>query len=91
MSNTSELHQISEPVLERAIAWAVALGAEAVDENTRHAFGQWLRAHPMHGLAWQRLQVVESEFSGLTPESAEPSRTSAWRNLFLRVCVTHSA
>lgn len=91
MSNTSELHEISEPVLEWAIAWTVALGAEAVDENTRHAFDQWLRAHPMHGLAWQRLQGVESEFSGLASESAETSRSSAWRNLFLRVCVTHSA
>lgn len=91
MSHTRELHEISEPVLERAIAWAVALGAEALDENTRHAFDQWLRAHPMHRLAWQRLQVVESEFSGLAPESTETSRTLAWRNLFLRVCVTHSA
>lgn len=91
MSNTSEPLEISEPVLERAIAWAVALGAEAGDENIRHAFDQWLRAHPMHRLAWQRLQVVESEFSGLASESAQISRTSAWRNLFLRVCVTHSA
>lgn len=56
---------IPERVLDQAIAWAVALGAEEVDSASRNAFERWLQADTLHRSAWQRLQVVESEFVGV--------------------------
>lgn len=56
---------ITEGVLDQAIAWAVVMGAEDVDAVRRRAFEQWLQAHALHRVAWKRVQLVESEFTGV--------------------------
>lgn len=66
MNNAAPEHQdLPDRVLEQAIAWAVAMGAGGLDDASQHAFEQWLQAHALHRIAWQRLQMVESEFSGV--------------------------
>jgi transmembrane sensor len=91
MSSFDDNHEISDQVLERAIAWAVALGAEGADDCTRHAFELWLQEQPLHRVAWNRLQVVEREFGGLAARSGKSAWTSTWSHYFLRVCNARSA
>ncbi|WP_022960858.1 FecR/PupR family sigma factor regulator [Halopseudomonas pelagia] len=74
MSAGHENHDIPEQVLEQAITWAVALGADGVEAAKRHAFEQWLQAHSLHRTAWQRLQLIESEFAGVRRCQSEGKR-----------------
>lgn len=90
MNAAQGCQDIPDRVLDQAIAWAVALGADGVDAASRHAFERWLQADALHRIAWQRLQMVESEFTGVRayqssrPQSPatgtrQPSRRSGSR------------
>lgn len=72
MNAAQGCQDIPDRVLDQAIAWVVALGADGVDAASRYAFERWLQADALHRIAWQRLQMVESEFTGV--RTYQPSR-----------------
>ncbi|QFT55409.1 DUF4880 domain-containing protein [Microbulbifer sp. THAF38] len=62
MNNSTDKtkQKIPEEVLLQAVSWRVRLGSgEAVDSD-RDACQQWLSESPLHGLAWQRFEQMES-------------------------------
>ncbi|WP_092385391.1 FecR/PupR family sigma factor regulator [Halopseudomonas salegens] len=75
MSAVREHQDIPERVLDQAIGWAVIMGDSSVDEASREAFDEWLQAHPLHGIAWQRLQMIEREFSAVHPRLTKSSNS----------------
>ncbi|RFA27785.1 hypothetical protein CAI21_14335 [Alkalilimnicola ehrlichii] len=66
---------IPEPVLERAIAWAVTLNSGTASAADRAAFAEWLALAAVHRCAWQRIQAVEQEFAGIRPLGESAHRT----------------
>lgn len=61
---------IPATVIDEAISWAVKLDFNAPSAKTRQAFDAWLKAAPVHGHAWQRVQSLKSEFAGIPPALA---------------------
>lgn len=58
---------LRQETIDKAIDWMVRLKFSVADAHTRQGFEQWLHAHPDHARAWQRLDVMNSEFSRLPP------------------------
>lgn len=57
-------------VVDQAIHWMVKLDFGEASATTRKAFAQWRDANPLHALAWQRVQALRTDFSGMPPALA---------------------
>lgn len=53
---------ISEAVVEQAIHWRIRLESGEFQSTDVQACKQWRQSDPLHELAWQRLQQMESAF-----------------------------
>ncbi|WP_444894285.1 FecR domain-containing protein [Microbulbifer sp. ZKSA004] len=62
MSNAPEKNRekIPEAVLLQAVSWRVRLGSGEALDSERDACSQWRSADPLHELAWQRFERMES-------------------------------
>lgn len=71
---------LAESLIQAAIGWAVRLQFNQPSEQDRQAFEQWLRADPLHGLAWQRvsgLKGFEADLGALPPGLVQTTLRSA--------------
>ena len=64
---------IPSTILDSALQWAVVLGSGEVQRDQRLSFNQWLIDDPLHSLAWQRIQMIEQDFSTLRQLSDDHS------------------
>lgn len=58
---------LSEALIQAAIGWAVRLNYSQPTPQDHLAFEQWLRADPLHGIAWQRVSGLRSFETGSGP------------------------
>ncbi|MFT4101508.1 MAG: FecR domain-containing protein [Burkholderiaceae bacterium] len=73
---------LPEPMIEAAIGWAVRLNYNPSGAEDRCAFEQWLGAHPLHAVAWQRvdgLRGFQSELGVVSPLLARDALRTAQR------------
>ena len=61
---------IPPEVATRAVEWLLALQAEDATGATRLAWQQWLKAHPDHARAWQRIDAVNGRLRALSSPEA---------------------
>ncbi|WP_143277653.1 FecR domain-containing protein [Bordetella genomosp. 10] len=61
---------IPPAVSRQAVAWMVALQADAVPDDARADWQAWLQAHPDHRRAWEHLQTAGKLLHGLPPAAA---------------------
>ncbi|MGO4331788.1 FecR domain-containing protein [Cupriavidus sp. 2TAF22] len=52
-------------MVDKAVTWTIRLDFGEPTAGTREAFAQWLKADPLHALAWQRVQALRDDFSGV--------------------------
>lgn len=65
--------RLPESVIDAAITWAVRIDYNTPDNEAWRAFKRWLKADPLHGLAWERVHAMkgfQSELGGLSPRLA---------------------
>ncbi|MFT4194841.1 FecR family protein, partial [Ottowia sp.] len=71
---------LPESLVQAAIGWSVRLNYSQPTDQDRQAFEQWLRANPLHGVAWQRvsgLKGFQAELGALTPRLARDTLQTA--------------
>lgn len=68
-------------VVDKAIHWLVCLRFNHADEQTRRTFEQWLQQRPEHLLAWQRVEALGDEFTGIPVQLARHTLDSADRGI----------
>jgi len=61
---------IPPTVLDAAIDWSLKITFNTPDAATHQAFEHWLSANDLHRTAWQRLQNLNGQFSGLPAKAA---------------------
>jgi transmembrane sensor len=66
---------IAPDIARRAVHWWVELYSGDARASDRHAFEQWLAAHPDHALAWKHIESVCGRIHGLT-EHASAARAA---------------
>ncbi len=54
---------IPAPILDAALAWAVALNSGTADAAQHRSFERWLAADAQHRAVWERLQMIDAEFA----------------------------
>lgn len=64
-------------VLEQAAGWFARLRDEHVSEQDRLAWQIWLEAQPQHRQAWQRVEMISSQFECLPQRQAARSALQA--------------
>lgn len=65
--------RLPESVIDAAITWAVRINYNTADAEARRAFERWLKANPLHRLAWERVHAMkgfQSELGELSPRLA---------------------
>lgn len=63
MNAAASPHDIPEAVLDQAFRWAVVLNSGTAGPSDRQAFDTWLNKDLQHQTAWQRIQMIEQEFT----------------------------
>lgn len=72
--------RLPEPLIQAAIGWSVRLNYSQPTDQDRQAFEQWLRADPLHGVAWQRvsgLDGFQDKLGALPPRLASDTLQTA--------------
>lgn len=72
--------RLPEPLIQAAIGWAVRLDYSQPTDQDRQAFEQWLRADPLHGVAWQRVSGLggfQDKLGALPPRLARDTLQTA--------------
>ncbi|ENO99044.1 transmembrane sensor [Thauera phenylacetica B4P] len=76
-----------DEMVDAAIAWSVKLDYNRATDATRQAFEQWLRADPLHVLAWSRIGTLRGDLAQLptrlaldTLQAVEAQRESAHKS-----------
>ena len=64
---------IPNDILEQAFHWAMVTGDSAASAADHRALAQWLQQHPLHRIAWQRMEMMEQEFSSARPAAQQGS------------------
>jgi len=75
--------RLPESVVDAAISWAVRLDYNAPTVAQQQAFEHWLKANPLHGLAWQRvhsLKGFQADLGELPPRLAHDTLQTAQRH-----------
>ncbi|WP_458130310.1 FecR domain-containing protein [Pseudomonas sp. Z2-11] len=65
-----EPQALDPAIVEQAIQWLVRLRFNQADEQTQRTFEHWLQQCPEHVLAWQRVETLGDEFSGVPAQLA---------------------
>lgn len=65
-----ESQALDPAVVDQAIHWLVCLRFNQADEQTQRTFEHWLRQRPEHLLAWQRVETLGDEFTGIPAQLA---------------------
>ncbi|WP_460064622.1 MULTISPECIES: FecR domain-containing protein [unclassified Pseudomonas] len=65
-----EPQALDPAIVEQAIQWLVRLRFNQADEQTQHSFEHWLQQRPEHVLAWQRVETLGDEFTGVPAQLA---------------------
>ncbi|NRA55830.1 MAG: FecR domain-containing protein [Gammaproteobacteria bacterium] len=73
----AEAITIPNEVLEQAFHWAMILGDTHVSPEEQQAFEHWRQQKYIHKIAWQRIQIIEQEF---TPARTLATQSSAVLN-----------
>lgn len=61
---------VPEPVVQAAIDWAIRLQYNQASARQQHSFSQWLQAHELHRIAWERvsgMHGLREPLAGLPP------------------------
>lgn len=61
---------VPEPVVQAAIDWAIRLQYNQASDRQRTSFNQWLQAHELHRIAWERvsgMHGLREPLAGLPP------------------------
>jgi transmembrane sensor len=62
--------EIPAKVARQAVAWMLELRTSPQPEAVLAALESWRGQHPMHELAWRRMEIVRSRLSGAAQEAA---------------------
>lgn len=65
-----EPQALDPAIVEQSIQWLVRLRFNQADEQTQHSFEHWLQQRPEHVLAWQRVETLGDEFTGVPAQLA---------------------
>lgn len=65
-----EPQALDPAIVEQAIQWLVRLRFNQADEQTQRTFEHWLQQGPEHVLAWQRVETLGDEFTGVPAQLA---------------------
>ncbi|WP_434700231.1 FecR domain-containing protein [Pseudomonas sp. D1-1] len=65
-----EPQALNPAIVEQAIQWLVRLRFNQADEQTQRTFEHWLQQCPEHVLAWQRVETLGDELSGVPAQLA---------------------
>ncbi|MHA6194044.1 DUF4880 domain-containing protein [Pseudomonas wadenswilerensis] len=76
-----ESKALDPAVVDQAIHWLVSLRFNQADEQTRRRFEHWLQQRPEHALAWQRVEGLGDDFTGIPPQLARSTLNGAHRGL----------
>ncbi|MEM9439388.1 MAG: DUF4880 domain-containing protein [Pseudomonadota bacterium] len=61
----SVTHEPSESVIQEAVSWLVRLQSGALSESEHQDFLRWRAADPSHGIAWRRLEAIDSDIGDI--------------------------
>lgn len=61
---------LPDQIVQQAIAWRICFESGNAQSKDLDEYQRWRLADPMHELAWQRIELLESTFSGATKKSA---------------------
>jgi len=76
-----ESKALDPAVVDQAIHWLVSLRFNHADEETRRRFEHWLQQRPEHALAWQRVEGLGDDFTGIPPQLARSTLNGAQRGM----------
>ncbi len=76
-----ESKALDPAVVDQAIHWMVSLRFNHADAQTRRRFEHWLQQRPEHAVAWQRVEGLGDDFTGLPPQLARNTLNGAHRGL----------
>lgn len=79
-----ESKALDPAVVDQAIHWLVSLRFNHADEETRRRFEHWLQQRPEHALAWQRVESLGDDFTGIPPQLARSTLNGAQRGMHRR-------
>ncbi|MEG0063637.1 MAG: FecR domain-containing protein [Pseudomonas sp.] len=65
-----EPQALDPAIVEQAIQWQVRLRFNQADEQTQRTFEHWLQERPEHVLAWQRVETLGDELTGVPVQLA---------------------
>ncbi|MBP5947792.1 MULTISPECIES: FecR domain-containing protein [unclassified Pseudomonas] len=65
-----EPQALDPAIVEQAIQWQVRLRFNQADEQTQRTFEHWLQQRPEHVLAWQRVESLGDELTGVPAQLA---------------------
>lgn len=65
-----EPQALDPAIVEQAIQWQVRLRFNQADEQTQRTFEHWLQQRPEHVLAWQRVETLGDELTGVPAQLA---------------------
>ena len=65
-----EPQALDPAIVEQAIQWLVRLRFNQADEQTQRTFEHWLQERPEHVLAWQRVETLGDELTGVPAQLA---------------------
>ncbi|WP_456254725.1 FecR domain-containing protein [Pseudomonas iridis] len=65
-----EPQALDPAIVEQAIQWQVRLRFNQADEQTQRTFEHWLQERPEHVLAWQRVETLGDELTGVPAQLA---------------------
>lgn len=66
--------ELPDTVVDAAIAWMVRVQSGEMSSAERSELDRWRSSHPTHELAWQRLLIIDGDFSAIAPEHRETAR-----------------
>lgn len=67
---------LPDTVIREASAWYVRLGAEEANADDDLAWRRWLASHPLHRVAWERVERLGHQFGHVEPQAAYTALTS---------------
>jgi len=70
VNGTLNGESLPDAIVDDAILWAVKLNYNHVSEQNQQAFEAWLNADPLPAKAWQRIRLMQAEFSSLPEKLA---------------------
>ncbi|MDO8825790.1 FecR domain-containing protein [Methylophaga sp.] len=70
LSDSVDGEPLPDAIVDAAILWAVKLNYNQASEHNQQSFEAWLSTDPLHAKAWQRIGLMQAEFSSLPEKLA---------------------